>query len=152
MSEPAKPSVYEVLENAIAVMKAVRDPHAAKQSLIPAIHALEAARAALARRDEQFESLTDPDRTAAEQVTELKARVARLEQELELARADAEAAEQSKELEENLHEEERQRLLKLERKAKDLDKLIMEDDDAFSRYMDRAMDVDEKRRGGPPQR
>ena len=152
MTESPDAPVQEVVENAIAVLRAVRDPHTAKQSLVLAVNALESALDGIRRRDEQLEMLTSPDRSAAEEAQALRARVAELERELELAQADAQATEQTKALEEELHEEDRRRLKKLERKAKDLDKLLMEDDDAFSRYMDRAMDLDEERRGGPPQR
>ncbi len=142
------------IRNALAILATpgAKAPHAIERNFQLAVETLLAARAAIEKRDSEIDLVTDPDHTAAEEAQRLRAalekaegRILELEQELAMAKHDAE-------VEQVLHAEEQKRLKTAEKKAKDLDSLLMEDDEAFKRYMDKAMDEQERKGKGPGRR
>ena len=144
--------IHQQIENALRVVGAQRhqvQPQVA-QTLALAFDALKAARAALDESDEQLAIVTDPERDMAVEVQ-------RLTHELEQERARADRAEQAtavaradKEVEDLLHAEDSKRIDKLEKKAQSLDAVLMKDDGAFGRFMENALDEQDRKGGGKP--
>ncbi len=140
--------IRQQIDNALTVLASQR--HEARgqiaQSLSMAFDALKAAGAALDERDEQLGIVTDPERDMA-------AEVQRLTKELEAAKSQSQRSEQKaamaeaeKELEDHLHAEDKKRMKVLEKKARNLDSVLMNDDAAFGRFMENALD--EQDQGG----
>lgn len=152
---PTPDEARSSLQNALAVLRSTpaNDVRAVRQTHQLVATALEAALAALAELDAQLEVATGPQRDAIKDLLEsqrklqaAQLRAADLEQRLALARADQEAEKQ-------FRADEERRLKELEKKTKGFEDLLMQDDDAFARYFDAAIEKDEKKRGKkPPQR
>ncbi|MCA8942495.1 MAG: hypothetical protein KDB80_08070 [Planctomycetes bacterium] len=152
---PATPDDDPILEriaNAITVLSAIRDPHAALRQLQMAIESLTAAAKAIEARDAELDLVTAPDRDAAAEIARLRQQLEEARDQIVTAELRAVESDQEREMEAQVHADDAARLAKLERKSRDLDALLMEDEEAFGRYMDRAMDEDDRRRGGPPKR
>src|SRR5690606_13231703 len=110
-------------------------------------------RNALDELEAQLEVVTAPERNSARDVVALgkelraaKSKIHELEQRHALARAELDA-------DRLLQRQDRERLTELEKKNRQYEELLMKDDDAFARYLDQAIDADERKRGRrPPQR
>lgn len=142
--------VYTTIENAIAILQsqAAGERGPAHRSLVLAVDTLKAAKAALQERDAELELVTAPDLKAAEEAQrlrhdkeELQVRIAGLEQELAMLR-------QEHEIEEHLHAEDAKRLKQLEKKARDFDDILVKDKEAFSAFMEKALDDEDRKRRG----
>lgn len=143
------------IDNALAVLRSTpsNDVRAVRQTFELLAAALECARAALDELDAQLEVATGPQRDSIRDVVELQRKLqevtlqkAELEQRLALAQADRDA-------EKAVHAEDNKRLHDLEKKAKGFEDLLLQDDDAFAKYFDAAIEQDEQKRGRkPPQR
>ncbi len=140
--------IRQQIDNALTILGTQR--HQARgemaQSIAMAFDALKAAGAALDEQDEQLGIVTDPERDMAAEVQRLtraldetEARATRLEQKAAMAVAE-------KELEDHLHAEDKKRMKDLEKKARNLDSVLMNDDAAFGRFMENALD--EQDQGG----
>ena len=146
--EAAEQDIRERIENALAILAAQgHEPHALQRNLALAVETLRAAKGAIEERDSQLDLVTAPERDAAKEAERLRSeleaaelRVAQVEQQLALARQD-------QEIEVQLHDEDRRRLTTLERKAKELDTVLMEDDAAFARFMERKLDEQDEQTG-----
>lgn len=121
------------------------DPVRARRSLDFAMELLREADRTLAARDRELEAATDPGLEASKEVVALRKQLERAEEKvvdlelsLSMARGEVEA------LEAVTTEEQRTRR-DLERQLADFDKKLMTDDDAFARFMDAAMDEQERR-------
>jgi chromosome segregation ATPase len=155
MAKPDDADPRRTLDNALTVLRATptNDVRAVRQTFELVAAALEAARAALDELDAQLEAATGPGRDAIRELVALQKKVqdaavqrAELEQRLALARADLDA-------DRHAHAEEQRRLKELEKKTKGFEDLLMTDDEAFDRYFEKAVELDEKKRGGgPPKR
>lgn len=140
------------LDSALTVLAALNtnEPHVLRRALVLAGDALRAARGALDEADDELDVLTAPDRNSA-------AEVVRLEKELATARDRAVALEQDlamlrheRDLETQVQAVDRKRLADLEKRVAQYESSLLKDDDAFSRYMDKAVEEDEKKRGRKP--
>jgi chromosome segregation ATPase len=155
MAKPDDADPRRTLDNALTVLRATptNDVRAVRQTFELVAAALEAARAALDELDAQLEAATGPGRDAIRELVALQKKVqdaavqrAELEQRLALARADLDA-------DRHAHAEEQRRLKELEKKTKGFEDLLLTDDEAFDRYFEKAVERDEKKRGGgPPKR
>ena len=121
------------------------DPVRAERSLAFAVELLREAERALGSRDRELEAATDPSLDASREVIALRKQLARAEEKildleltLSVARGEVEA------LEAITTEEQRTRR-ELEKRVADIDKKLMTDDDAFARFMDAALDEQERR-------
>ena len=143
------------IESTLTILAALRtaEPHALRRALALAAETLKQALGGLTEVDRELEVVTAPDRSAAADVVRLtkeldaaRGKITRLEQDLAMARSDLD-------VEKNVQAEERKRLAQLEKKHKEYEALLLNDPKAFSDYFDRALEVDEKKRGRrPPQR
>lgn len=123
----------------------------AERSLAFAVELLKEADRALGQRDRELEAATDPGIEASKEIVALRnllerteEKVVELELSLSVARGEVEA------LEAVTTEEQRTRR-ELERRVADIDKKLMTDDDAFTQFMEAALDEEERRgreRGG----
>ena len=143
------------IESTLTILAALRtaEPHALRRALALAAETLKQALGGLTEVDRELEGVTAPDRSAAAEAVGLpkepeaaRGKITRLEQALAMARSDLD-------VEKNVQAEERKRLAQLEKKHKEYEALLLNDPKAFSDYFDRALEVDEKKRGRrPPQR
>ena len=140
------------IDNALAVLGATptNDVRAVRQTVELLKSTLTELRGAFDELEAQLEVVTAPDRNAARDVVALdrelrsaKAKNQDLEQRLALARAELEADRQ-------LQADDRTRLAELEKQSRQFEDLLLKDDDAFGRYLDRAIDADERKRGRRP--
>lgn len=150
--------IRTILDNALAIVRsqAVGERGPTHQALRTAAEALLAARQAIDELGEQLDLVTAPELDAAQEVRRLRAEVGRLEEKLAQVEEERERERQSRELEEHLQAEEKRRLRELERKSRDFEDTLAKDPAAFERFMERALDEQEKRkrfpRGGPGSR
>ena len=127
------------------------NPAQAAHSIRMAIQTIEAARDGMLERERELEALTDPGLVAAKEVVALRRKLEQKEArllELELQLFDAKT---ELEVQEAMAVEDDRERKTLERRVKDFDKKLMTDDEAFSRYMDSALDemgpgIDERAR------
>ena len=140
------------VDNTLAILGAASaaDPHAQRRALALAVDTLKAVREALRARAAELDVLTTPGRKPAEELV-------RLEKELQSADARSAAHEQRSvllaqelQLERELHAAAKTRLAEAEKQAAQYEAMLMQDDAAFSKYLDRAIDADEKKRGRRP--
>jgi DNA repair exonuclease SbcCD ATPase subunit len=149
--DTAKPDARASIDNALAILSAAGadEPHAVKRNLALAANALRAARDEIDALNAELDLVTAPDVDAAREVQRLErelataqGRIAELEQASAMLRRDLD-------IETNVHADENRRLKELEKRAKDFESVLMEDDEAFGRFMDRALDEDERKRKRP---
>lgn len=140
------------IENTLSILASLQgnEPHVLRRGLALAADTLKAARGALAETDSELDVLTTPGRNAAEDLLRLqkeldrqKDRALDLEQQLALLR-------QERQVETQVHAAEKKRLAELEKQSAQYEAMLLKDDDAFSKYLDRALDADEKKRGRRP--
>jgi len=140
--------VRDTIENALQVLRATRpeDRGQARQALAIAIDALEACAGAVDELERELGTVTEPELDTARELERLRAELAAARErakglEVELRSVQAELTAQL-----HLQAEDDRRRSQLERKVEDLDRLLLSDDAAFDRFMDRALEDDE--RGG----
>lgn len=140
------------VDNTLAILGAAfgTDPHALKRALALAAETLKAVREALRKRAAELDVLTTPGRKPAQELL-------RLEKDLQSAVAKSAAHEQRSvmlgqelQLERELHAAAKKRLAEAEKQAVQYEAMLLKDDAAFSKYLDRALDADEKKRGRRP--
>lgn len=140
------------IENALAVVRATRpeDARAVRSAFGLVVPALEAARAALDELDSELDVATGPNRDSVEELVHAQQKLekaelamAELEQRLALERAEREAVE-------TVEQEDRARIAKLEKANADFEARLLEDDDAFDRYFEKALDEQDRKRKKPP--
>ena len=148
MAEPPQEDIRLRIQNTIAILEAeaAKVEAAARRDLQLAVETLLAARTALDERDEELDLVTAPDRNAAEEAQRIarelegaRERIVALEQQL----AEKETA---LDIEEQVHEEERRRLKKLEKQAASFESILETDQQAFSKFMDKALEEEERKR------
>lgn len=139
--------VRQRIQNALAILESPksREPHQVPRTVGAAIDALRAAELALDARDAELDLVSSPDLQAAREIVRLRQeleaareRVARLERELATAREELS-------IEKRVHVGEREKLADLEARAQRFDEVLLTDDRAFERYMDRELDAREKK-------
>jgi len=135
------------IENALTLIdqQRAKAPAALERTLELSRGALASALQTLAELQAQLDAATDPNIDAAAELTrvqrELEAAVGR-EQGLSLKLRELEA---EVEVSNAIQAEEERRARALDRKVNDFQKKLMTDDAAFDRYMDAALDADERR-------
>ena len=135
------------IENALTLIdqQRAKAPAALERTLELSRGALASALQTLAELQAQLDAATDPNIDAAAELTrvqrELEAAVGR-EQGLSLKLRELEA---EVEVSNAIQAEEERRARDLDRKVNDFQKKLMTDDAAFDRYMDAALDADERR-------
>ena len=142
------------IDNALTILAALQtnEVHALRRALALAADTLKSARAAIADSESELDVLTSPQRNSAEEsmrlekeLTKARDRIVGLEQDLAIAR-------QEREVDTQVQAIDRKRLAELEKKVAQYESMLMSDDQAFARYMDRAVDADAKKGRRPPQR
>ncbi len=142
------------IDNTLTILAALQtnEAHALRRALALSADTLKAARVALTESEDELEVLTAPERNSAEENLRLqkelqkaKDRILALEQDLAMARQDHDVEKQVQSID-------RKRLQELEKKVAQYESMLMNDDQAFSRYMDRAIEADAKKGRRPPQR
>ncbi|MFO1054509.1 MAG: hypothetical protein U1F36_19990 [Planctomycetota bacterium] len=142
------------IDNTLTILAALQtnEAHALRRALALSADALKAARVALTESEDELEVLTAPERNSAEENLRLqkelqkaKDRITGLEQDLAMARQDHDVEKQVQSID-------RKRLQELEKKVAQYESMLMNDEQAFSRYMDRAIEADAKKGRRPPQR
>jgi chromosome segregation ATPase len=141
VDQPGEPEVRVRISNAIAIVESMlgREP-GARQAFLAAIEALRAARGAIGELEAQLDIVTAPERAAARDVLRLgreleaaRQRIAALEAEVRLLRTKLD-------VEAGVHADEQRRLRELEHRAKEFDAVLMDDDRAFGKFMERELD------------
>lgn len=144
--------VRSKIDNTLAILAALKgnEPHVLRRALALSADTLKAAREATQETEAELDVLTTPGRNAAEDLVKLRKqldaaqdRILDLEQQLGLLR-------QERDIENQLHATERKRLAELEKQSTQYEAMLLKDDDAFAKYLDRALDADEKKRGRRP--
>src|SRR5688572_3348134 len=139
--------VHQRIQNALSILQSAksREPHEVARTVTTAIEALRAAKVALDERDAELDLVSSPDLQAAREISRLRkeletarANVVRLERELATAREELS-------IEQRVHDGERKKLADLETRAKKFDQVLLTDDRAFERYMDRELEAGEKK-------
>ncbi len=140
------------IDNALTVMAALRtnEPHAMRLALASAGDALKVARGALTETEAELDVLTAPNRNPAADAIKLRkeldaalSKIVGLEQDLAMLR-------QERDVERQMQAADRKRLAELEKQHGQYEALLLKDNDAFAKYMDRAVEADEKKRGRKP--
>ncbi len=144
--------IRDKIDNTLAILASLQgnEPHVLRRALALAADTLKAVREAQKETDAELDVLTTPGRNAAEDLVKLRKqldaaqdRILDLEQQLGLLR-------QERDIENQLHATERKRLAELEKQSTQYEAMLLKDDDAFAKYLDRALDADEKKRGRRP--
>ena len=152
MADAAPEDIRTRIDNTIAILEAQisQERGSAQHGFHIAVDTLRAARKAIDERDAELELVTTPELKAAEEAQRLQkelvaaeARAVGFEQQLAMLR-------QEHEVEEHLHDEDRKRLEKLKKRADDFDQVLMTDKDAFSRFMDKALEKDAPKKRPKP--
>lgn len=134
------------IENTIAILEAAGQnvDGRARHDLVLAIDTLRTAQTALTALEAELDLVTAPDLSAAEEAQRLRGQLAASE----LRVADLEqrlvGANEQIQLEDQIHASEHDRLEELERRAKKVERLLETDADAFSTFMDNALDQDDR--------
>ncbi|MBI5850537.1 MAG: hypothetical protein HZB39_05785 [Planctomycetes bacterium] len=144
--------VRNQIDNTLSILASLQgnEPHVLRRAIALAADTLKSAREALKETDAELDVLTAPGRNAAEELVRLRKQLDAaqdkaldLEQRLAMLR-------QERDVELQVHAAEKKRLAELEKQSAQYEAMLLKDDDAFSKYLDRALDADEKKRGRRP--
>lgn len=125
-----------------------RDPALLRRHLAMAAGTLQAAAEAIGELDSQLDAVTAPELDAVREMQRMQVQLEQAEQKVAGLELDLQMAKADIQVEEALHSEDRKRMKELEKRSKNFNKVLMEDDDAFGKFMDQAMD-DQERKGNP---
>ena len=155
MSDPQPdPDPRTRVRDALSVLRATptNDVKAVRQTFRMLEEVLGALDQTVAAMEAELDGVTGPERDLIQENLALQRAVKKAderrieaEQKLAFARADLDT-------ERAVHAEEGRKLKELEKKTKGFEDLLMNDDDAFDRYFEQAVDKDLKKRGNRPPR
>lgn len=155
MSDPQPdPDPRARVRDALSVLRATptNDVKAVRQTFRMLEEVLGAIDQTVAAMEAVLDGVTGPERDLVQENLALQKAVKKAderrieaEQKLAFARADLDT-------ERAVHAEEGRKLKELEKKTKGFEDLLMNDDDAFDRYFEQAVDKDLKKRGNRPPR
>ena len=145
--QPHPEDIHTRIENTIAILNAEAqtvDEHA-RHGLHLAIETLRAAEASVTVLESELDLVTAPDLSAAEEAQNLRLQLERAE--LRIATLEQQLVETREkiELEDQIHATEHDRLQKLEHQSKQMENILETDTQAFGKFMDRALEQDERK-------
>ena len=146
--------IRERIDNTLAILASLQgnEPHALRRAVGLAAETLKALREHWNEADAEMDVLTTPGRSPAAELIKLQGELERTKDRMSKFEQQLISERQARRVEEQLRATDKKRLTELEQQASQYEAMLFKDGAAFSKYMDRAMEADEKKRGRPPQR
>ena len=133
--------IHQRIHNALSILAAPksREPHQVPRTVGLAQETLRAAEQALREMEGELEIVSAPDLQAAKEVARLRRELEKAHEQGVRLERELRAAREELDIEQRVHADERKKLADLEQRAKKFDSVLLQDDQAFARYMDQEL-------------